>query len=59
MRYSSRSGTNRFRALLLGGEDTERDIARATLTDPVLLAMVRRREPPQASRERAVRHSEI
>ena len=33
--------------------------ARATLTDPVLLAMVRRREPPQASREQTVRHGEI
>jgi transposase len=51
--------TNRLRALLLGGADTERDLARATLTDPVLLAMVRRREPPQASREQAVRHGEI
>ena len=28
--------TNRLRALLLGGEDTDRDMARATLTDPVL-----------------------
>jgi transposase len=51
--------TNRLRALLLGGGETERDLARATLTDPVLLAMVRRREPPQASREQAVRHGEI
>jgi len=51
--------TNRLRALLLGGQDTERDMARATLTDPVLVAMARRREPPQASREQAVRHSEI
>jgi transposase len=51
--------TNRLRALLLGGGDSERDLARATLTDPVLLAMVRRCEPPQASREQAVRHGEI
>jgi transposase len=51
--------TNRLRALLLGGADTERDLARATLTDPVLLAMARRREPPHASREQAVRHREI
>src|SRR5215216_2917428 len=48
--------TNRLRALLLGGGDTERDLARATLTDPVLLAMARRREPPQASSGKAVRH---
>jgi len=51
--------TNRLRALLLGGQDSERDLARATLTDPVLLAMAWRREPPQASREQAVRHGEI
>ena len=51
--------TNRLRALLLGGEDTERDLARATLTDPVLLTVARRREPRQASREQAVRHGEI
>ena len=37
----------------------ERDLARATLTDPVLLALARRREPRQASREQAVRHGEI
>jgi transposase len=35
--------TNRLRALLLGGGDSERDLARATLTDPVLLTMARRR----------------
>jgi len=51
--------TNRLRALLLGGEDGERDLARATLTDPVLVTVVRRREPRQASREQAVRHGEI
>src|ERR687897_2945766 len=50
---------NRLRALLLGGEDTDRDLARATLTDPVLLALARRREPRQAGREQAVRHGEI
>jgi transposase len=51
--------TNRLRALLLGGHDTERDMARVTLTDPVLAAVARRREPREASREQAVRHSEI
>ena len=45
--------------VLLGGGDTERDLARATLTDPVLLAMARRRVPPQATCEQAVRHGEI
>jgi transposase len=51
--------TNRLRALLLGGEDTERDLARAALTDPVLAAVARRRAPRDASREQAVRHAEI
>jgi len=41
--------TNRLRALLQGGEDTERDLARATLTESVLVAVARRREPRQAS----------
>jgi transposase len=58
-RHELTAQTNRLRALLLGGGDTERDLARATLTDPALLTMVRRREPPQASREQAVRHGEI
>jgi histone H3/H4 len=49
----------RLRALLLGGDDTERDLARATLTDPILVAMARRRPSPQTSREQAIRHSEI
>jgi transposase len=51
--------TNRLRALLLGGDDTERDMARVTLTDPILAAVARRREPREASREQAVRHGEI
>jgi transposase len=51
--------TNRLRALLLGGGDSERDLARATLTDPVLLAVAPRREPRQASREQTVRHGEM
>ncbi len=51
--------TNRLRALLLSGEDTERDLARATLTDAVLATMARRRAPRDASREQAVRHGEI
>jgi transposase len=53
------SQVNRLRALLLGGDDTERDLARATLTDPILVAMARRRPSPQTSREQAIRHSEI
>ncbi len=51
--------TNRLRALLLGGEDTDRDLARATLTDALLVAMTRRRGPRQATRGQAVRDGEI
>jgi transposase len=51
--------TNRLPRAAAGRRDTERDLARAALTDPVLHAMVRRREPPHASREQAVRHGEI
>jgi hypothetical protein len=53
--------TNRLRALLLGGADTERDLARATLTDPVLLAMARRREhhTPAASRRCGTVRSDV
>ena len=50
---------NRLRALLLGGDDTDRAKARATLTDPALVALARRRLAPEASREQAVRHAEI
>ena len=50
--------TNRLRALLLGGSDAERDLARATLADPMLVAIARRREPREATREQAVRHGE-
>lgn len=47
---------NRLRALLLGGDDTERQIARGTLTE---VSLARRRPPRDASREQAVRHAEI
>jgi hypothetical protein len=44
---------------LLGGDDTDREKARATLTDPALVGLARRRRSPVASREQAVRHHEI
>jgi transposase len=47
------------RRRLLGGGDSERDLARATLTDPILLTVARRRDPRQASHQQAVRHGEI
>ena len=51
--------TNRLRALLRDGDDTDRRLARARLTDTVLATLARRRLPPHASRQQAVRHSEI
>jgi transposase len=51
--------TNRLRALLRDGDDTDRRLARARLTDTVLATLARRRLPPDASRQQAVRHSEI
>jgi transposase len=51
--------TNRLRALLLAGSDTDRQAARSTLTDSQLATLARRRLPPDASRERAIRQAEI
>lgn len=51
--------TNRLRALLLGGDDTDRQLARAALPDTVLAALARRRSPRDADRAQAVRHGEL
>ena len=51
--------TNRLRALLLGGDDTDRQLARCALTEARLAGLARRRPPREASREHAVRHAEI
>ena len=56
---ASTAQTNRLRALLLGGDDTDRQLARAALTDTRLASLSRRRPPREASREQAVRHAEI
>jgi transposase len=57
---TTRTGhTNRLRALLLGGDDTDRQIARGALTEATLASLARRRVPREASREQAVRHAEI
>ena len=50
---------NRLRALLRDGDDTDRRLARARLTDTVLASVARRRLPAHASRDQAVRHAEI
>jgi transposase len=51
--------TNRLRALLLAGEDTDRRLARGVLTDDVLTGLTRRRPPRDATREQAIRQGEI
>ncbi|MGH3601902.1 MAG: IS110 family transposase [Pseudonocardiaceae bacterium] len=51
--------TNRLRALLLSGDDTDRQAARAALTDTALAALARRRSPRDADRAQAVRHGEL
>jgi transposase len=51
--------TNRLRALLLGGDDTDRQLARAALTETRPAGLARRRPPREASREQAIRHAEI
>ena len=56
---ASTAQTNRLRALLLGGDDTDRTLARGTLTETRLAGLARRRPPREASREQAVRHAEI
>ena len=50
---------NRLRALLLSGDDRDRDASRAAFTDAALSALARRRLPADADRLHAVRHGEI
>jgi transposase len=49
--------TNRLRALLRDGHDADRQLARARLTDTVLASLARRRLPPTASRQQAIRQA--
>ena len=51
--------TNRLRALLRDGDDTDRRLARARLTDTVLASWLAAACPAHASRQQAVRHGEI
>ncbi len=54
--------TNRLRALLLTGDDADRDLARGKLSDNTLTTLARRRLPRShqpADRAQAVRHAEI
>jgi transposase len=56
---ASTAQTNRLRALLLSGQDAERQSARGALTDAALAALARRRLPSDATREHTIRHEEI
>ena len=51
--------TNRLRALLLTGDDTDRRAARGTLTEATLADLARRRAPADAARDQTVRYAEI
>jgi transposase len=59
MTTTATAQTNRLRALLRDGEDHDRDLARAHLSDAVLARLARRRPPQDASRDMAVRQGEI
>ena len=50
--------TNRLRALLLTGDDTDRDLVRGKLPTATLTRLARRRGPPEDTREHAVRRTE-
>jgi transposase len=50
---------SRLRALLLTGDDTDRQAARTALSGKALAALAGRELPAQASREQAVRQAEI
>jgi len=51
--------TNRLKALLLAGDDTDRALGRGKFTGADLNTLARRRPPREATREQAVRHGEI
>jgi len=53
MTSANTAQTNRLRALLLGGDDTDRALARGALTHTRLTELARRRLPREASREQA------
>ena len=59
MTATSTAQTNRLKALLRDGNDTDRRLARGELTVTTLAALIKRRLPRDASREQAIRHAEI
>lgn len=56
---ASTAQTNRLRALLLTGEETDRVIARGALTETVLSSLARRRTPTDSCRAHTIRQAEI
>jgi transposase len=59
MTNSSTAQTNRLKALLREGEDTDRWLARGTMTITTLSSLATRRPPQHATRAQAVRQAEI
>ncbi len=56
---TSTAQTNRLRALLLTGDDEDRDTARRALTDTALAGLARRRRPTSTHPHERVRHGEL
>jgi transposase len=56
---TSTGQTNRLKALLRDGDDTDRRLARGKMTITTLSALAKRRQPKDATRAQTVRHSEI
>jgi transposase len=50
---------NRLRAVLLGGDDVDRQLARAALTDAALAGLTHRRQRPRQQPGTGLRHAEI
>jgi transposase len=56
---TSTAQTNRLKALLRDGEDSDRQLARGTMTTTTLSTLAKRCPPADATRAQAVRHAEI
>jgi hypothetical protein len=56
---TSTGQTNRLKALLRDGDDTDRRLARGKLTLTRLSDLAKRRQPRDATRAQAIRHAEI
>jgi transposase len=56
---TSTAQTNRLKALLRDGDDTDRRLARGELTLTTLAELIKRRLPRDASRQQTIRHAEI